>query len=632
MKRIAKYLVLVILAISFSFINIKADSTYEITSYDVNIVVNENNKLEIVETIDTNFKSEKHGIIRIIPTKNNIYRADGTSQVSKSRIKINSISDDYTMQRVNGKYSIKIGDANKTLIGKQRYVIDYDYFLRKDNSDRYDELYYNIIGTEWDTNINNVTFKITMPKEFDASKIGFSVGRYGTFGYPEEYLTYDVDGTTITGSYNYILNSYEGITIRIQLPEGYFTVDNSISTEVIVIIAVTLILLALATYIWIKYCKDNEPVVETVEFYPPEGMNSLDVAYVYKGNVNSKDVISLLIILANKGYVKIGEHKESGLFKQTGFKITKLKEYDGNDENEEIFMRDLFDCKKNKSGLIDQVTNEDLEDEFYKTIDRIKAKVNSNANRNQIFAKNSYCKWLFIIMLAIYYVNTLIPAYIYSDDLTQFVFFFGTLVISLTYLFIVADNVSGNKMYLFLALFFFLPVMIGIMIASIQQAMIDDYFYVISIGIGIVSILSILRFRKSSEQRTKHGKELYGKILGFRRFLETAEKDKLEALVAEDPEYFYNILPYTYVFGISDKWIKKFESIAFRNPEWYDTTDPFDYYRFNRFMNSTITSANRSMTSRPHESSGGGGGFSGGGFSGGGFSGGGSGGGGGSSW
>ena len=120
MKRIAKYLVLVILAISFSFINIKADSTYEITSYDVNIEVNENNKLEIVETIDTNFKSEKHGIIRIIPTKNNIYRADGTSQVSKSRIKINSISDDYTMQRVNGKYSIKIGDANKTLIGKQR--------------------------------------------------------------------------------------------------------------------------------------------------------------------------------------------------------------------------------------------------------------------------------------------------------------------------------------------------------------------------------------------------------------------------------------------------------------------------------------------------------------------------------
>ena len=632
MKNIVKYLILIVLSISFSFISIKADSSYEIDSYDVNIVVNENNKLEIKETIDTYFKTAKHGIIRTIPIKNNIYREDGTKQVSKSRIKIKSINEEYTTERNSDYYNIKIGKSNRTITGKKTYVIDYDYFIRKDNSDTYDEFYYNIIGTEWDTNINKVTFKITLPKEFDTSKVGFSVGYTGVSGYLEELLTYNIDGTTITGSYNAMLNSHEGITIRIQLPEGYFTVDNSISTEVIVIIAVTLILLALATYIWIKYCKDNDPIVETVEFYPPEGMNSLDVAYVYKGNVNSKDVISLLIILANKGYVKIGEHKERGLFKQTGFKITKLKEYDGNDENEEIFMRDLFDCKKNKSGLIDQVTNEDLEDEFYKTIDRIKAKVNSNTNRNQIFAKNSYCKWLFIIMLAIYYVNTLIPAYIYSDDLTQFVFFFGTLVISLTYLFIVADNVSGNKMYLFLALFFFLPAMIGIMIASIQQAMVDDYFYVISIGIGIVSILSILYFRKCSEQRTKPGKELYGKILGFRRFLETAEKDKLEALVAEDPEYFYNILPYTYVFGISDKWIKKFESIAFRNPEWYDTTDPFDYYRFNRFMNLTITSANRSMTSRPHESSGGGGGFSGGGFSGGGFSGGGSGGGGGSSW
>ena len=78
-----------------------------------------------------------------------------------------------------------------------------------------DDTYFNIIGTEWDTTISNVTFKITMPKEFDASKIGFSVGRYGTSGYPEGYLTYDVDGTTITGSYNYILNSYN-INLKIK--------------------------------------------------------------------------------------------------------------------------------------------------------------------------------------------------------------------------------------------------------------------------------------------------------------------------------------------------------------------------------------------------------------------------------
>ena len=44
----------------------------------------------------------------------------------------------------------------------------------------YDELYYNIIGSEWDTVIGNITFTITMPKDFDSSKLGFSSGSTGS--------------------------------------------------------------------------------------------------------------------------------------------------------------------------------------------------------------------------------------------------------------------------------------------------------------------------------------------------------------------------------------------------------------------------------------------------------------------
>ena len=93
--------------------------------------------------------------------------------------------------------------------------------------------------------------------------------------------------------------------------------------------------------------------------------------------------------------------------------------------------------------------------------------------------------------------------------------------------------------------------------------------------------------------------------------------------------YFYNILPYAYVLGVSDAWIKQFEGIAIAPPDWYESADTFDYYRFNRSLNRTIHSASRVMNSIPQSS---GGSSSGGGFSGGGFSGGGSGGGGVSSW
>ena len=52
-------------------------------------------------------------------------------------------------------------------------------------------------------------------------------------------------------------------------------------------------------------------------------------------------------------------------------------------------------------------------------------------------------------------------------------------------------------------------------------------------------------------RRTIKGEELIAKVKGFRNFLDTVEKEKLEALVEENPYYFYNILPYTYVLNLS---------------------------------------------------------------------------------
>ena len=127
-------------------------------------------------------------------------------------------------------------------------------------------------------------------------------------------------------------------------------------------------------------------------------------------------------------------------------------------------------------------------------------------------------------------------------------------------------------------------------------------------------------FGSIMSKRTAYGNQMLGKLKGFRNFLETAEKDRLESLVMNDPSYFYNILPYTYVLGVSEKWIEKFETIAIQPPSWYSGSTTFNMHSFGTFMNSTMQSAQSSMTSSPSSSSGGG------------SSGGGSGGGGGGSW
>ena len=141
----------------------------------------------------------------------------------------------------------------------------------------------------------------------------------------------------------------------------------------------------------------------------------------------------------------------------------------------------------------------------------------------------------------------------------------------------------------------------------------------ISLALNCFSIIMLIVFLGIMKKRTPYGTEMLGRIKGFKEFLETAEKPRLEELVMEDPQYFYNILPYTYVLGVSNKWMKKFEDIALEAPTWYYGYTNFSTYEFNKFMNSTYSSISSAMSSSPSESGGGsGGGFSGGGSGGGG--------------
>ena len=164
----------------------------------------------------------------------------------------------------------------------------------------------------------------------------------------------------------------------------------------------------------------------------------------------------------------------------------------------------------------------------------------------------------------------------------------------------------------------------------VLPTLLEEKIYLYGYIVGIICVIGMVMCVKYLPKRTPYGNQMLGKLRGFKNFLETAEKQKLETLVMQDPQYFYNILPYTYVLGVSDKWISKFETIALQAPNWYDSGTAFNMVSFGAFMNSTMTCASSAMSSSPSSDSGGG--SSGGGSSGCGSSGGGSGGGGGGSW
>lgn len=632
---------------------------YEINQYTVDVNVNTDNSLDITETINAFFNQRKHGIIRNIPLKNKVERLDGSKETKTVSVENLEVNEQYTLSKKDGYLNIQLGSASKTIIGAKEYIIKYKYNLGKDKNKNFDELYFNIIGTKWDTIIENVSFKITMPKDFDTNKIGFSKGTYGSVS--SDKIKYEVNDNTIQGTYKGILNPKEGLTIRIELPDNYFTRTKFNLKSFILGIALNLLTLISTTInafkefeawiyvvpvgafiitfiIWYFY-KRNPNVVVSPEFYPPQNLNSLQVGYIFRGYINHKDISSMLVYLADQGYITITDISKKHWFsKKIKCKITKVKEYDGDNKITKKYWTYLFMSPLKETTpegeKVEYLTEEELEMSIIRLTREFFENGNEEKNINLVLTKksinaNKAIKVLIILTAAflIYVLNSSCLKGSYQTWMTLMSLFFGLFYVSFYFANVDWLYKIFNMAIIFVFSTFFghgFSWLIAVSNSSGSRALILFYL----VFIGLMSLLYQLPGR-----RTKKVSSLYGQILGFRNFLMVAKKDELDLEVEKNPEYFYDILPYTYVLGISYKWLNKFDCFH-SNPDINDSSS-FDLMAFNNLVASTASISTRTINSLNNYNSGSSDSSwssSSGGSSGGGFSGGGSGGGGGSSW
>ena len=177
--------------------------------------------------------------------------------------------------------------------------------------------------------------------------------------------------------------------------------------------------------------------------------------------------------------------------------------------------------------------------------------------------------------------------------------------------------------------------MTGIYLSGLRQQNVFDF----TRGLAVAAVASFicLFFTAFMKKRTEKCVDWMGRLLGLREVIKTAELDRLKAMAEDNPEWFYSVLPYTYVFGLSDVFAKRLETLAIPAPEWYVSSSPdyltWNYYMFSRQMSKSMQHVTSTLTKVDPGSSSGGGSSGGSSFgSSGGFSGGGFGGGGGGSW
>ena len=562
---------------------------FYITNYDVKIDVDRNKTAHVTEIIDTYFTNPSHGIFRTIPMKGNI---------------INSIkvSEQHQVSVEGNNKKIKIGNPNEYITGNHQYIISYDYNF----TDNKNEFYYNIIGTEWNAEIEHVSFSVTMPEKFDSSEAGLSIGEKGTVGF-DGGAQFIINGNTISGYTTKSLPAYNGITLRIPVPSGYF--KHKINYISLYVILFMLVLTVISWLIWFIFGKDK-PVIPVVTFYPPKGYNSAEVELLYKGKADEKSLVSLIFYLANKGYLKISDSL-------CGFEIEKLKPYDGNNQIEKAFMNALL--PKDKISQIDLSVSRTF---YLKCQTIIK---NINKARKKIFVKDSinpklrFCMLLCILGIGGLTLFSLFNFDIYKILATGLISLFPIIAIIVLTIMLRAPGIATKVFGIVWSLGFG-----GIPMIFLFPFMVVNSTTLPAIISGIVCLVISIICLNNLPQRNDFGNRMLGEVLGLKQFIDVAEKHRLESLIKENPSYVYDILPYAYVLDVSDKWIKQFESIMTLNPEWY-SGEAFNLHTFNTLA-SNISSVSVPSTSNDGIStsssgsshSSGGGGCSGGGGGGGG--------------
>lgn len=373
--------------------------------------------------------------------------------------------------------------------------------------------------------------------------------------------------------------------------------------------------------------KEKNPIISAVEFYPPSGMNSAEVAYAYKQSISTKDITTLLFYWASQNHIKITMKKDDE------FTLTKLSELDDNHkEYEKELFKEIFKC-----GDGETVKDSELEGEMITPITKTVGDV-SKVFKGKRKLSDTKSLWIgFIgtlisgvpIFLAMMLEGKLSHISIFESSVLGLI---GMLILCINYAIFYNFNKNrytkkGKKISKRVGFVLgILYVVFSVVIFALTE--IPSSIALIVIVVAFIGMIASAFIPK----RTAYGREVLEQIIGFRNFVEVAEKDRLEALLEEDPEYFYNTLPYAHVLGVTKKWADKFKGITMTQPTFYETYYPLNnVYMMTHLMND-LDRVNSTMTHSNDSSNGGFGGGSGGGFGGGGFSGGGAGGGGGSSW
>ena len=525
---------------------------FEVTDYDFTAEVGKDHTYTVEEKISVNIPDQLQKVEFAIPSGN--FRI-GEIQVENAA---------YEAKTASAASTVVISDPEKLSKGSHVYTIKYKIREYRDHDDMKDMFYFDVLLPEWKQPIGKVYIKASFPEDFPFDDMQCYAGQFGVQD-AENKITFNADekshSVTITGA---MIPENYGITLKAQLPDGYWekTLDGSWSITAITLVMTGLSLILLI--LWIIGGRDPRVKREKVT-KPIEGLSPVELGYIFNGEVRTRDVLHLLLQFAQKGYLKISEYEPKR------YKLIRGKA----PVNEERMYRNAFnilfeDVYKNRGLAMDKIGPR---------VEKIRAVINDDVAAGFTTSESSPFTPLSRAFRAVgasllgiglglsalfsYYYDYKTPSYI-EAVLIALAGAFAALLLCKAVDDRDSSSADSRRYAEMLALMAFaLPVIYTIF--RVVKNTGKPYAVIPMIVASAIAEFLIIIMRA----RGKENAVIVNKVRRLRQFIShPTPKEVLENHLA-DSNYYYDMLLYALAFGAEEAWAISFLTLDVPEPEWY---------------------------------------------------------------
>jgi hypothetical protein len=563
------------------------DTGWTITDFHADYVVHPDGSLGVIERIAVDFADlERHGIFRTIPV---VYKRQVSADVplSAGRVRfsldVREVTDTagnpipYEVSGIQEK-EIRIGDPDRTVSGRQTYVIDYTLSGGLGFFEEFDELYWQVTGTESPVPIEHASATVLLPPDLALAFVDSTPWQARCYAGGTE-STSDTGCTAAyasPGTYRFEtiapLAPGEGLTLAAGWPKGLIPPPPATQRAQDVLLrwgplAIPFFVAGFLFFWWRR--RGKEPPIGSVapQWRPSDELRPGTAGALADQRADMDDVIATILDLAVRGFVRIVEVPPEIPFgvdpdtlagkilggvsgRKQDWELVRLK------PAEEVGLREFE--RLTLDGFFEGATTRrlsDLKNDFYKRLPGIKDALYRELVARKLFARSpSKTRTIWMVLGAI----------------------------------VTVAGVALGILALAFGYWAILPAM-------------------------ILSGVLVLLFGWHMPAMTAAGARVRREVEGLEEYIRRAEKDEIEFRDAPErtPELFSALLPYAVALDVSELWVRQFDGLLTEPPTWYaGSMHGFSSGGFNQSLSSFQSAAASTLQSAPGGSSGSGGGGS----------------------